>query len=161
MTQDHRVGEAAVDQAQRHAGIRRVAQSALPFDEQPLGRRRPGAFEDNLLRRPGDKVRHDGVDGYARPCDHHTDLSRRAERARPASEPCALVQLQSGNHLTGAAVRADGEHAPRLNAQRALGTDRKAVRRSPHVPYTRARGTGERSKLVVVSEEFVQAAHHV
>src|SRR3954469_1280269 len=73
VTGDERMRQAAVQQSERHAGVSRVENGALTFDEHDVVI--PGALEGDRLRGAGDEVSHDGVDTNPPSVDENSRLA--------------------------------------------------------------------------------------
>src|SRR6266542_4291763 len=97
MAENQRVGTGPVQQAERDAGIPRVNQAALAFDEHDVVVLR--ALEDELLRGTGDEIRHDRVHGDAPPLDEDPRLPRRHETRAVAALHQRVAQLELRRHL--------------------------------------------------------------
>src|SRR5919109_3884169 len=92
MAEHEEVRRAAVVEAERHAGELRMNDRSLTLDPQELATLR--AFEDEPLRRTGQEVRHDRVDGDPPAGDHDSRLAGRDEhRAKPAA-PRLEIELE-------------------------------------------------------------------
>src|SRR5690606_29773518 len=73
VAEDHRVGTASVEQAERHAGVPRMVDAPLPLDEYDVGFSR--TFHGDALRGAADEVGHNRVDRNAPPLDHDAGLA--------------------------------------------------------------------------------------
>ena len=106
MTHDDHVGLTAVQQSERHAGIRGMKQRALPFDDIPVIRR--GGRRKHLCR-AGLEVGYDRIHRHARAGDHDPRLTGGAK----ISVDAALLE-RPRNRERGV-----------LLAERAIGSDRQ------------------------------------
>src|SRR5690348_705809 len=87
------VRDAAVEEAERDAGVDGVDQGALPLDPQKLS---PALvpLDDEPLGGAGDEVGDDGVDGDPPACDRDAGLPGRDEDGLHAARPRLAVELE-------------------------------------------------------------------
>ena len=102
----------AVEETERDAGVRRVHERALAFDEQELATALD-AFDDQPLCSTGNEVGNDRVDGDPPSRDRHAGLPGGHEHGAQPTGPRLAVELERDGHLPDRAVRADREHDPR------------------------------------------------
>ena len=109
VAEDEKMRGASVVQADRHAGVDRVQDRALPLDPEKLPAART-PFHDEPLGRAGDEVGHDRVDGDPPPRDRDSRLARRHEDRALAAPARLEVELERDGHLPDRAVRADRQN---------------------------------------------------
>ena len=156
MAENQRVGTTPVQQAERDAGIPRVNQAALAFDEHDVVVLR--ALEDELLRGAGDEIRHDRVYCDAPPFDEDPRLPRRHKTRAVAALHERVAQLELRRHLADVAVGPDREHDQRVHLGRAAIGDGEVRRRLARIENANSARAGERTQLGIVADEGVQAA---
>ena len=156
MGEDQRVGLAAMDQRHGHARVGDVVEAPLPLDEIPVVRVIVGR---QPLHRPSHEVRDHRVERNARAGHEDPRLPGRAH-GRLHAAPAHLGLHGHGRvHLSGRAVRADGEAAlagPRLAVRdgELLGRDAHVVERAPVLA---CRG----DQIGLVAQQVVEAGGHV
>ena len=154
VTEHVAVRRRAVDQPERHPGVRRMEQRALALDEQHLA----SAFDpldDEALRGAGDEVGDHRVDGDPPPGDRDPRLAGRDElaavfravaprgraRARRSSSRSRSPSRRSGS----SSPRASGSRRSEHRARRAAAAGRAAPPRAPR-RARRARGRSRRTR---------------
>ena len=115
MAEHERLGRGAVKEPHRHPRVRGMRERALALDEQELATSSP-TLDHEALRRSGDEVGDDRIDGDAPAGDRDPRLPGRDELRCDASSAGRPIELQRDRHLPDRAVRSDGEHAMRRDA---------------------------------------------
>src|SRR5205085_5236349 len=117
----------------------------------------PRALHDEPLRRSGEEVRDDGVDGDPPPRDRDPGLAGRDEDRAQAAPPRLEVELAADGHLPDRAVGADGEDDARVRSEVLAGDRGEVGRRAAQVAKLHPAPTRELDEPRVVAEEDVEA----
>ena len=156
VAEHQRVGLAAVDQRQRHAGVGGVEEAALALDQVPV----VGVVVGRQpLDRAGHEVGDHRVERHAVAGDEDAGLAGGAEGRGHAAGVHLPLHRERGVHLADRAVGADGEAAP-AGAALAVG-DRVAVRRHADVVQPAAVRHRRGDELRLVAQQVVQAGGEV
>src|SRR5919198_4514897 len=150
------MGRRAVDQAEGDAAVRGVHERALALDEEQLAASMV-TLDDEALRRSGEEVGDDGVDGDPPARDRDSGLAGWHEDGLQAPAARLEVELERDGLLADRAVGADGEDNPRRDLEVLAGGHVQAFRHAAKVAeldVVLARQLGE---LGVVYEELVEA----
>src|SRR4029079_9373876 len=115
-----------------HAGVSRVRERTLPFDDQQLSPT-AGAFDDEAFRRASQEVRDDCIDRDAPARDRDSRLAGRDEPRLEAARPGLAVELNGDRLLADRAVGADGQDGLRVEPEVLAGGNAEVGRRFPQI----------------------------
>ena len=165
MAQHQRIGLGAVQQAQRDAGIGRMEQRALAFDQVPAGILPRGR---DPFGGAGDEIRHHRIDRHAGAGDEDAGLAGGAEIGPHAARAQFAFDRQRGVHLAHRAVGAHRQQAPAGTAAAvAHGQRRRLPRIEQEAPVALGRGHDPRMRrqpLVQAGGDVhagIERLHHV
>ena len=104
MAHHQHIGLRAVKQSERYAGVRRVMDRALPFNQIPMA---SVILRAQPLGRPGDKVSHNCIHRHTVTRDKNAGLTRCSKSTIGAPRPHFLFDSECGEHLADRSVRTD------------------------------------------------------
>ncbi len=156
VTDDEHVGLAAVQEAERHAGVGGVEQRALAFDHVPMLR---GGGRAEHLRGARFEVADHRIHRHAAPGDEDAGLPGRAEIDVDAAFRERAREGEGGVFFAERAVGADGEQA--LAGALLAGSDRDIRRRRADVDKAAAVTRRRSFQLRRIGQTRVHAADDV
>src|SRR5262245_27843177 len=157
VTEDERVRRAAVDEPERDAGVQRMDERPLTFDEQQLAAA-ASTLDDEPLVCAGQEVGDDGVyrDPPAR--DRDAGLAGRHEHGVEAAIARLEIELHGDRLLPDRAVRADREDDRRVDVEVRAGRDTEPRGRLAEVAQLDPARSSEVRQLGILRDELVEAA---